>query len=42
MSWIDKPDFKTGFWIGLGVFLAAALLSLLMSAYYKARSRARG
>jgi hypothetical protein len=40
MSFVDKPDLKTGFWVGLGVLGAFLVLSLAMSAYYKARNRA--
>jgi hypothetical protein len=42
MAFIDKPDLKTGFWVGLGLLGAFLVLGLLQAAYYRARGRASG
>lgn len=34
-----KSDFKLGFWVGLGLLLAFALLSVLQYAYFRAVKR---
>lgn len=39
MSFIDTPDLKTGFWVGLGVALAFLVLAILQLVFYKARSK---
>jgi hypothetical protein len=39
MPIIDKGDFTTGFWVGLGLILAFTVVSLAQYAVYRARSR---
>lgn len=41
MALVDKPDFKTGFWIGLGVILAFAAWGLFNLFAMKAVERYR-
>jgi len=40
VSLVDKPDLKTGFWVGLGLLGAFLLLGLVQAAYYRAKGRA--
>jgi len=42
MSLVDKPDLKTGFWIGLGLLGAFLLLALVQAAYYRAKGARAG
>jgi hypothetical protein len=37
MAFVDTPDFKTGFWIGLGIILALVVVSIGMSLYQRGR-----
>lgn len=39
MAFVDKADFKTGFWIGLGVILAFAAWGLFQLFALKAAER---
>lgn len=40
MSVIDKPDLKTGFWLGLGLLGAFLVVGLAQAAYYRAKGKA--
>lgn len=42
MSFVDKPDLKSGFWLGLGLLGAFVLLGVIQAAYYRAKGRAHG
>lgn len=42
MSFVDKPDLKTGFWVGLGLLGAFTVLGILQALYYRAKGRAGG
>lgn len=36
MSFIDKPELKTGFWLGLGFLLALLVLGIIRALFYRA------
>jgi len=42
MAIVDKPDLKTGFWIGLGVVFALAVWALASSWIARARGAVGG
>ena len=39
MAFVDKPDLKTGFWIGAGVLLAMIVLGLVQHTIGKVAER---
>lgn len=42
MAFVDKPDLKTGFWVGLGVVLAFAVWALASGLLGRARGAVGG